>query len=76
MRSRTPACGRRQRPPLTRFSARDSIRALRDRPVLSQIAVAQGFYGGGLIAAAPLYAIVNVDRLNLSLSPTSASSGS
>ena len=55
-------------PPLTRFSARDSVRALRDRPVLSKIAVAQGFYGGGLIAAAPLYAIVNVDRLNLSLS--------
>ena len=29
--------------------------------------MAQGFYGGGLIAAAPLYAIVNVDRLDLSL---------
>ena len=54
------------RPPS--FSARDSIRALRDRPVLSKIALAQGFYGGGLIAATPLYAIVNVDRLNLSLS--------
>ena len=50
-----------------RFSARDSIRALRERPVLSRVAVAQGFYGGGLIAAAPLYAIVNVDRLDLSL---------
>ena len=50
------------------YSARDSLRALRDRPVLSRIAVAQGFYGGGLIAAVPLYAIVNVDRLNLSLS--------
>ena len=55
-------------PPLTRFSARESIQALRNRPVLSRIAVAQGFYGGGLIAAAPLYAIVNVDRLDLSLS--------
>ncbi len=53
------------RPPT--FSARDSIRALRERPVLSRIALAQGFYGGGLIAASPLYAIVNVDRLNLSL---------
>jgi MFS family permease len=50
------------------FSARDSIRALREQPVLSRMAIAQGFYGGGLIAAAPLYAIVNVDRLNLSLS--------
>jgi len=55
-----------ERPPT--FSARDSIQALRDRPVLSRIAVAQGFYGGGLIAAMPLYAIVNVDRLDLSLS--------
>ncbi len=54
-----------ERPPT--FSARDSIRALRDRPVLSRIAVAQGFYGGGMIAALPLYAIVNVDRLDLSL---------
>ena len=50
------------------FSARQSIRALRDRPVLGRIALAQGFYGGGLIAAAPLFALVHVDRLNLSLS--------
>ncbi len=49
------------------FSARESIRALRERPLLSRIAVAQGFYGGGLIAAAPLFALVHVDRLNLSL---------
>jgi MFS family permease len=59
---RAPAAGD---PP--RFSARDSIAALRQRPVLSRMAVAQGFYGGGLIAAAPLYAIVNVDRLDLSM---------
>jgi MFS family permease len=50
------------------FSARDSVRALRERPMLGRIALAQGFYGGGLIAAAPLYALVHVDRLNLSLS--------
>jgi MFS family permease len=49
------------------YSARESIRALRDRPVLSRIAVAQGFYGGGMIAASPLFALVHVDRLNLSL---------
>ena len=49
------------------FSAGDSLRALRERPVLGRVALAQGFYGGGLIAAAPLYALVNVDRLNLSL---------
>jgi DHA1 family inner membrane transport protein len=60
---RSPDTGR---PPT--FSARESIRALRERPVLSRIALAQGFYGGGLIAAVPLYAIVNVDRLDLSLS--------
>src|SRR5256885_401796 len=50
------------------FSARGSIRALRDRPFLARIAVAQGFYGGGFIAAAPLFALVHVDRLNLTLS--------
>ena len=38
------------------------------RPILGRIALAQGFYGGGLIAAVPLYAIVNVDRLDLTLS--------
>ena len=49
------------------FSARESIRALRERPVLARMALAQGFYGGGLIAAAPLYALVFVDRLDLTL---------
>jgi MFS family permease len=49
------------------FSARESLRALRDRPVLARMALAQGFYGGGLIAAAPLFALVYVDRLDLSL---------
>lgn len=50
-----------------RFSARGSIRALRERPTLARMALAQGFYGGGFIAAAPLYALVYVDRLDLSL---------
>jgi DHA1 family inner membrane transport protein len=50
------------------FSARESVRALRERPFLGRIALAQGFYGGGLIAAAPLYALVHVDRLDLTLS--------
>jgi MFS family permease len=49
------------------FSARDSIRALRERPVLAKMALAQGFYGGGFIAAAPLSALVFVDRLDLTL---------
>lgn len=50
------------------FSARASLRALRSHPVLRQASFAQLFYGGGLIAAAPLYALVQVDRLSLSLS--------
>ncbi len=54
-----------ERPPS--FSARESVRALRERPVLARVALAQGFYGGGLIAAAPLFALVHVDRLDLSL---------
>jgi MFS family permease len=49
------------------YSARESVRALRERPVLARMALAQGFYGGGLIAAAPLFALVYVDRLDLSL---------
>ena len=50
-----------------RFSARDSLRSIRGRPVLARITLAQGFYGGGLVAAIPLYALVYVDRLDLSL---------
>ena len=55
-----------ERPPS--YSARGSIRALRERPLLGKVALAQGFYGGGLIAAVPLYALVHVDRLDLRLS--------
>ena len=67
-RSPTRACAPRsaERPPS--FSARGSIRALRERPLLGKVALAQGFYGGGLIAAVPLYALVHVDRLDLRLS--------
>lgn len=50
-----------------RFSAREAVQALRDRPVLRRVALAQGFYGGGVIAAVPLFALVHVDRLDLSL---------
>ena len=41
---------------------------MRERPTLQRVALAQGFFGGGFIAAGPLFALVNVDRLNLSLS--------
>lgn len=50
------------------YTARESIRALRARPTLQRVALAQGFFGGGFIAAGPLYALVYVDRLDLSLS--------
>ncbi len=54
-------------PPAPRFSPRDAVRILRERPVLQKVVLAQGFYGGGLIAAAPLFALVYIDRLDLSL---------
>jgi DHA1 family inner membrane transport protein len=50
------------------YSARESIRAMRERPMLQRVALAQGFFGGGFIAAGPLFALVYVDRLDLSLS--------
>jgi MFS family permease len=50
------------------YGARESLRALRARPTLQRVALAQGFFGGGFIAAGPLYALVYVDRLDLSLS--------
>jgi DHA1 family inner membrane transport protein len=50
------------------YTARQSINAMRERPALGRVALAQGFFGGGFIAAGPLFALVNVDRLNLSLS--------
>lgn len=49
------------------YTARNSIRALRERPTLQRVALAQGFFGGGFIAAGPLFALVYVDRLDLSL---------
>lgn len=55
-----------ERPPT--FSARESIAVLRGLPVLGRITLAQAFYGGGLIAASPLFALVHVDRLDLTLS--------
>jgi Major Facilitator Superfamily len=50
-----------------RFSARESVRAMRERPRLLRLVIGQLFYGGGVIAASPLFALVHVDRLHLSL---------
>jgi MFS family permease len=53
--------------PVPAYSARESLLALRSSRAVSRLALAQGFFGGGLIAAVPLYALVHVDRLHLSL---------
>lgn len=53
--------------PIRIFSPREAVRALTSRPALRRIVLAQGFFGGGQIAAAPLYALVYVDRLHLTL---------
>jgi MFS family permease len=49
------------------YSFRETWSAYQRVPALRRVAWAQVFYGGGLIAAAPLFALVQVDRLSLSL---------
>ena len=41
------------------YSARQSVRAILNRPGLRRLALAQGIYFGGLTAAMPLFALVN-----------------
>jgi hypothetical protein len=53
--------------PVRTFSAREAVATLTASPRLRRLVLAQGLYGAGVIAAAPLYALVNVDRLHLSL---------
>jgi MFS family permease len=53
--------------PVPSYSVRGSMRALRARPPLVRMLVGQGLVGGGIIAAGPLLAFVQVDRLSLSL---------
>ncbi len=53
--------------PVRVFSPREAVNVLLSRPALRRIVLAQGFFGGGQIAAAPLYALVYVDRLHLTL---------
>jgi MFS family permease len=50
-----------------RYSVAESVRALTGRPELARVALAQGFWGGGVIAAAPILPLVQVDRLALSM---------
>ncbi len=49
------------------FAVRETWRAWQEVPALRRVGWAQVFYGGGLIAAGPLYALVQVDRLDLTL---------
>jgi len=49
------------------FSARESVRALWEQVHLRRLVLGQLFYGGGVIAASPLFALVYVDRLHLSV---------
>lgn len=51
-----------------RYSAHESLRLLRERPTVQRLGLALAFWGGGFIAAGPLLPLVNVDRLDLSLS--------
>ena len=53
--------------PARQFSAREAVATLTASPRLRRLVLAQGLYGAGVIAAFPLYALVYVDRLGLSL---------
>jgi MFS family permease len=53
--------------PTRTFSAHEAVATLTASPRLRRLVLAQGLYGAGTIAAFPLYALVNVDRLHLSL---------
>jgi len=50
-----------------RFSAMGSIRSVTSQPTLRRIAVAQLLFGGGLVAAPALVALVHIDRLGLDI---------
>ncbi|MFN8620346.1 MAG: MFS transporter [Chloroflexota bacterium] len=60
IRTQLPAAG-------ATYSFRETWQAYQSVPALKRVGWAQVFYGGGLIAAGPLYALVQVDRLQLSL---------
>lgn len=49
------------------YTARGAVGVLLERPVLRRMAIAHFFYGSGVVAAVPLFALVHVDRLGLSL---------
>lgn len=54
-------------PTLPAYTARGSFSTLLGKPVLRRVVIAHGFYGAGVVAAVPLFAMVHVDRLHLSM---------
>lgn len=54
-------------PQLPAYTARSSFSTLLGKPVLRRVVIAHGFYGAGVVAAVPLFAMVHVDRLHLSM---------
>ena len=50
-----------------RFSPGEAVQTLTSRPKLARLVLAQGFFGAGIVASVPLLALVNVDRLHLTL---------
>jgi MFS family permease len=54
-------------PELPAYTARSSFSTLLGKPVLRRVVIAHGFYGAGIVAAVPLFAMVHVDRLHLSM---------
>jgi hypothetical protein len=63
------ALGLRSAAPLSvrAFSPREAVASLTASRPLARVVLAQAFFGGGQIAASPLYALVYVDRLHLGL---------
>lgn len=49
------------------YSARDAMQTLIRHPLMSALIIAQTLYGAGAIAATPLYPLIQIDRLQLSL---------
>ncbi len=50
-----------------RYTARTSLGILAERPRLRRVVSAHFFYGAGITAAIPLFALVHIDRLGLTL---------
>ncbi|MFN8624051.1 MAG: MFS transporter [Chloroflexota bacterium] len=54
-------------PRLPAYTAKSSLNALLRKPTLRRVVTAHTFYGAGITAAVPLFAMVYVDRLGLSM---------